>query len=236
MHRARWMARAIYSLKIYLFRKQFNLTKFELKALTRINKFILTVYLEAWFTAPDAISAPRHDLTLLKRLKSYEDSEIKQVTVDKFLRHQDYLEEENICLALFDKNVHNPMKLKMAERILNHMDGKEYQNKRSVHELQDCVSPRSINFFSILGINPDFLRDEKVDRWSEYESFKEAEEICATLNVVNDSAERAIALGQKFNSFATEKEDQKQAILTNVFRNRKNLKVLTKTEIIKNIQ
>ncbi|XP_029708295.2 uncharacterized protein LOC109401706 [Aedes albopictus] len=88
MHRARWMSRALYSLKMYLFREQFKLDKSEIRALRRINKFIVLVYLDAWFAAPAGPSAPRHDLQLLSKLKSYKDSEIRIVAQNKLLRHE----------------------------------------------------------------------------------------------------------------------------------------------------
>lgn len=42
-HRARWMAKIIYSLKIYLLRSQFHLTVGELSNLREINLFVITV-------------------------------------------------------------------------------------------------------------------------------------------------------------------------------------------------
>lgn len=38
------------------------------------------VCVKAWFTAPDAVSAPRNDLNLLKNLKRYEE---KQAAISK---------------------------------------------------------------------------------------------------------------------------------------------------------
>lgn len=49
-HCARWMAKLIYSLKIYLFRSQFKLTSKELRGLRQFSQFVVTVYLKAWFT------------------------------------------------------------------------------------------------------------------------------------------------------------------------------------------
>lgn len=42
-HRARWMAKIIYCIKIYLFRSQFRLTASELKGLREINSFFIQV-------------------------------------------------------------------------------------------------------------------------------------------------------------------------------------------------
>lgn len=111
------MSRALYSLKMYLFREQFKLDKSEIRALRRINKFIVLVYLDAWFAAPAGPSAPRHDLQLLSKLKSYKDSEIRIVAQNKLLRHLDYLSEVNVCLALFDDKVTASTKKEMIRKM-----------------------------------------------------------------------------------------------------------------------
>lgn len=45
LHRARWMAKCIYSLKILLFREQFRLTKHEEKSLLEIFIFTVLIYI-----------------------------------------------------------------------------------------------------------------------------------------------------------------------------------------------
>ena len=57
LHRARWMAKQIYAIKIYLFHEQFSLTARELKGLLDFILFIVQVYLKAWFQAPLGIQA-----------------------------------------------------------------------------------------------------------------------------------------------------------------------------------
>ena len=44
LHRARWMAKAVYSLKVWIFRSQFKLTKTEEKGLGDICLFTVKVY------------------------------------------------------------------------------------------------------------------------------------------------------------------------------------------------
>lgn len=48
-HHARWMAKAIYVLKMFLFREQFKLQSKEAKAICEISTFIVMIYVEAWF-------------------------------------------------------------------------------------------------------------------------------------------------------------------------------------------
>lgn len=60
--RARWMSRAIYCLKMFLFRNEFHLTPTETKSVTELCIFIVLIYVKAWFTAPLAAASPDHDL------------------------------------------------------------------------------------------------------------------------------------------------------------------------------
>lgn len=71
IHHGRWMAKAIYSLKIYLFREQFRLTVKEETALRNICIFIIRLYIKSRFYVPSAIKAPFQDLTFIKNLLNY---------------------------------------------------------------------------------------------------------------------------------------------------------------------
>jgi len=51
-HNARWMTKAIYSLKIYLFRNPYHLTQHEEIAIKSICIFIVRFYIQVWFDAP----------------------------------------------------------------------------------------------------------------------------------------------------------------------------------------
>ncbi|CAH0560567.1 unnamed protein product [Brassicogethes aeneus] len=70
MHHARWMAKAIYALKIFLFRNEFPLTKLETKSAQRLCVFVASVYMFGWFNASLVIEAPRNDLRFLKNWKN----------------------------------------------------------------------------------------------------------------------------------------------------------------------
>ena len=48
IHKARWMAKLIYSLKIFTFRLQFKLTARELSALGEFCVFVVKLHLKAW--------------------------------------------------------------------------------------------------------------------------------------------------------------------------------------------
>ena len=89
IHRARWMAKLLYAIKIFLFRDQreaFNLTKKE----AQLQRFVQSgalLHTTAWTTAPRAADAPVGDLKLWMDLIRYLsfDHEIS-VAAQKVLR------------------------------------------------------------------------------------------------------------------------------------------------------
>lgn len=86
---ARWMAKAIYSLKIILFRTEFNLTKIEEKSRFQITCFIVKCYVKYWIVAPEVISAPLMDIKFLRELDKYKqvDKNIAEAAIAKFVNH-----------------------------------------------------------------------------------------------------------------------------------------------------
>jgi len=71
MLHASWMSKVIYSLKVWMFGSQFRLATLEEKGLLQMCLLAVILYLKAWFMAPLAVSAPRHDLSLLQDLYKY---------------------------------------------------------------------------------------------------------------------------------------------------------------------
>lgn len=96
-------AKAIYCLKIFIFRNEFNLTRQELQGLRDICIFIVKIYIKAWYNAPLACKAPFQDLMFLKDLHFYNkiNEKISQATTKKFCSHLWYLTEETVALAFF---------------------------------------------------------------------------------------------------------------------------------------
>lgn len=52
LHNDRWMAKAIYTLKMYLFKFKFKLSKSDACSLRNICLFIVKMYVKAWFMCP----------------------------------------------------------------------------------------------------------------------------------------------------------------------------------------
>jgi len=62
-HQTRWMAKAIYCLKLYLFQDQFTMTTKDRKGVTEMALFVSLVYTRFWHKAPRGISAPLNDVS-----------------------------------------------------------------------------------------------------------------------------------------------------------------------------
>jgi len=62
IHHARWMSKAIYCLKVFIFRQEFKLSKREYDSVGDISIFIIRCYIRVWFNAPNACFAQRQDL------------------------------------------------------------------------------------------------------------------------------------------------------------------------------
>ena len=93
LHRAKWMAKSIYSLKIWMLERQFKLSKREQNGIADICLFTVKLYVTAWYQAPYALFAARLDLQLLKNIMEYKalNTAVADVALKKFLSHLWYL-------------------------------------------------------------------------------------------------------------------------------------------------
>jgi hypothetical protein len=119
IHHARWMAKAIYCLKIFLFRNKFKLSKREMSNLRSICIFLVRIYVKAWFQAPFPIEAPFNDFLFLKSILEYKtiNEKISRAAVKKFVRHLWYLSPEVISFSVFDSRIPVDVKRKMCAKI-----------------------------------------------------------------------------------------------------------------------
>ena len=122
MHHARWMSKMLYSIKVWMFRCQFYLTKHQEQGLRSIAVFAVRLYTRAWKKAPLAAAAPRNDLALLKALNGCGTSKtanaaLGAAVLEKLMNHLWYLSEELVSLAFFDVSVPSETKRRMAEAL-----------------------------------------------------------------------------------------------------------------------
>ena len=223
LHRARWMAKAIYSLKIWMLRSQFKMTKREEKGIADVCLFTVILYIKAWFRAPSAPSAPRVDLDLIKEIDKYKEQNqaVSQIAMKKILGHLWYLSEELIALAFFDDEVTDDTKRLMVNAL--RVPGTEHPLKRivvdptlvSIKNLQDFVTESSRRFFTITGLPSTFI-DKDVALWSADADYQSVKNTVSHMRVVNDIAERGVALMDEYNKLHTNDEEQKQFLLLTV--------------------
>ncbi|CAL9702276.1 unnamed protein product [Knipowitschia caucasica] len=221
------MAKAIYALKIWMFRDQFRLTIREEKGIRDICLFTVRLYITAWYRSPEATSAPRLDLQLLKDLDAYKTQhpEISKIAVKKLQGHLWYLSEELVALAFFDDEVRPETKVKMVQSLNNVSD--QIPMKRATvdcsviqeKKLEDFVTFNTRRFFSITGLPSHFLQNS-VSEWEHDDEFKTIKSTVRSMKVVNDIAERGVALMDEYNRLHTNKEEQKQFLLLVVHKYR----------------
>lgn len=219
---ARWMSKAIYSLKIFLFRDQFSLTKTESNGLRDICIFLVKLYIKVWFTSTNAIDAPLQDLTFVQDAIKYLEinPDIAAATLKKISNHLWYISEETVALAFFDPNVSLEEKRKMVENlnlkepIVKLKNGRHYSNLEEFKKYSLCnfVSEKTKNFFSRFSLSLEFLELDP-STWETSFAFDEGWTFCKDLLVVNDTAERGVKFIQDFNRILTNDEEEKQLLL-----------------------
>lgn len=141
MHQARWMARAIYSLKISLLSYQFRISNKDKAALLDVCLFIVTSYVKPWLQCILAVKAPYQDLCFLKAMKNYEtiDKSISKAALLKFCQHLWYLTDEVSILALFDDDVDLETKVKMIANLTR--ENPTTHNKRYIASKEELCGP-----------------------------------------------------------------------------------------------
>lgn len=238
-HRARWMAKLIYSLKIYLFRSQFHLAPRELAGLRDFNIFVVQIYLKAWYRCQCPVLAPLNDLELLKQFAAYETNQnVAKAAMKSFTNHLWYLSETLIGFAFFDSRVSDEVRVTMV-KAMDRSSSDDPQRRIKIDEkhisgmqLYDFVTHNTKKLFEALQIPMDFLLLHP-STWEEDEGFLAGKRKLQQLKVVNDAAERGVALIQSFNAVLTNQEDQKQYLLQLVEKHRKDYPDSNKATIVR---
>jgi hypothetical protein len=230
-HMARWMAKVIYSFKIYLFRDQFKLTPKEAKNLTEFCLFASHIYVAAWISCPVTRDAPVNDLLLFRQISQY--AVINKVVSDaargKLERHLWYIGPELISLALFSNKVSSDQKRSIVSAMCQ--AGEDW-SVRGI-KLEDCtdletkelsqfVTASTTSALRSLSVDMSFLNADP-DAWNDCPAFLQAKSVVDAIKVVNDAAERSVALMSSFNKSITRNEVEMQRLLQAVEDNRKRI-------------
>jgi len=242
-HHARWMSKLIYVLKIFLFQNQFKLTKRESVGCLDFGLFVSLIYAKAWITCSNSCDAPFNDLSLIQSLAKYNTiSKVISTTALKAIsRHLWYLGEEMVPLSLFSDVVPVETKRLMVARLQETLGQQELDCRSirctvtqdlSIKTLDSFIGPCSGFFFDALQLDTSFF-EEDVENWPLIESYQNAKKTVQAMKVVNDCAERAIALATTFNSSLTKHDEQKQFLFQTVESHRKRFPNPTKQTILR---
>lgn len=242
-HRARWMAKMIYSLKMWMFKRQFKMTTREVKGLRDLNIFVALVYTKAWFRATNAVTAPSNDLDLIKALLKYQqvNATVSSAAMKKLFNHFWYLSDEAVALSFFASDVSSKSKRDMVAALSK--PGSSNTSKRAKlqkqdiegSQLADFVNGSTLHFFERFNIDKSFLQKDP-DEWQHDADYSRAKEFLTHLTVVNDLAERGVALMEQYNSILTKDEEQKQFLLQVIEEHRRRFPDSTKRTLMAGLQ
>ena len=253
IHHARWMSKAIYTLKIALFRKQLKgVYGDQLKDIFSLAIFISVFYTKSWLTCTNAAEAAFNDLELLKTLINTEEaitknpkswpSEflplIKEARI-KLVKHLWYLSERLVTFAFFSDYVTHTDKKNMRDALL------EFSPSTNTHQLmpdsryfgvkslKDFIGSDSWTMFKLLGIDSSFLFSP-VSEWDKSDAYLHGKKVLSNLPVVNGASERALGLATERNTKKAPKyKERKQAGIKIVHHMRKTLnKLATSSETV----
>lgn len=245
LHKARWMAKLIYSIKICLFELQIQqLPRNTITTLHQVPKvrafvnFATLVYSSWWMTSNSAVDTPWNDLQLYKSLLRYKvvNPDVSQSALHAFKLHLWYLTAEMIPLALWSSKVPDDERRALADSLLavkpetallapQNRFGTGFGKPKFpatvtlTTTLADFASIDSWYTFTLLQLNAEFMT-EKVANWPNSDAYHTSLCNLQSLNVVNDCAERGVKLSSDFLSSAR-KEEHYHNVLQVVEKDRK---------------
>lgn len=245
LHKARWMAKVIYALKIELLKVQIRFlppgtitTRQQVPKVREFVQFVSLLYYKWWSNCSSVVDAPWNDLQFYKNLILYEsiNPAVALSALAAFKRHLWYITPEMVPLALFSDLVPCGERQKLANRLvaLKPVDAASFplnrfglgfgkpkfpQDITSRTDLADIATADSWFIFTLLHLNPDFLCED-LNTWEKSASYIDSKKKAQSLNVVNDGAERAVKLSSEYTNAALS-EQHYQNVLQVVESDRK---------------
>lgn len=181
-----------------------------------------------------ASDAPVNDLMLFRRMKEYANINkvVSQAALRKLQNHTWYLGSEMAPLSLFSSKVSDEEKKSIVEAMI--LSGDDWRvrgikcpvaecselEKKQLHELMTSSSRAALRS---LGLDVEILTGHEPSSWDEIASFRKTKAVIASIKVINDAAERSIALMSSFNQSITKTESQMQKLIQVVEDNRKRI-------------
>ena len=262
---ARFMAKAIYYLKIQILRQQltYKVSPVQQKEVSRMAEFV-SIFYSVWFmrTALPA-AAPHQDIKAFWQMKMYKKyieqnhPEAEKVidgvdgVLESMRRHTWYLDETLVPLALLDQDISAEDREAMAKRLYSLPVPETFKHSEEVDLFSEldftCDNPPSL--LPLIGKNSWFIftllnitkSEDKVwltcpsAVWPFVEQFKTFSRFVDGIQVVNDCSERAVKLVSEFINVCHD-EDDRQELLLAVQQRRDQLKVGKATASKTNMQ
>lgn len=229
VHKARFMAWSICSVKAFAFSSQMDFSEETKENLRRFTLFQVTIYIPHFLMSSIGSDAAVNDLTLHKKLQKFVpvDKVIGEEALKTLERRLWYLSDLTIPMALFSKKVDPDIKSRMAAKLLSlkMMKKKKAGSQKLVKpkfpkigpntELYDLVTEESLEFFSIIKVADNWL-EQPVDSWEDSEDYITAKTFVHTVKTTNDLAERAIKTATDYAQILTKDEDTRRRIIQGV--------------------
>ena len=179
----------------------------ELRNLWRFGRFAVLHYIPAFLSSSSGRDAAFNDLQLYKALLKYleVDRELAESALATLNRHLWYLAPQTVLFALFSDKVSEDQKSRMACRLLT-LDRKEspilgvpkFPVLSADTELCDLITEESWDFFDVVNSDPLPWLTKRVSEWESHADYNKVKAFVSTVKVVNDSAERAVALATDY--------------------------------------
>lgn len=170
-------------------------------------------------------------------LSTYQNKDVAKAATTAFSRHLWYLSELLVGFAFFDDHVSVDEKRLMVKALTENSGSAEPLKRIPpflepvTKGLHSFVTTSTMRFFHILELSDDFLQYDP-RQWGLIPTYQRSRVAAQSGKVVNDMAERGVALVQEFNSSLTRNEEQRQFLLQVVEEHRKQFSEPTKTAAV----
>lgn len=225
VHHARFMAQAIYYLKLKILSQLTNIlsTAATKKEVDAMSEFIALYYAKWFLTSSLTACSPRLDLEAIWDMKRYKTfrPDIAQKCLTSMANHPWYLHPTLIPFSLLDAGVPDDEKRDIADKIFdidpNTDVGTKYENiqisdiieiEGDRPSLSNFVKSSSRLIFNILNFDKEKMEWLLLptNLWNLMTPFKYFNAFVTSLPVVNDAAERNVKLVQDFIAGSQDEE------------------------------
>ena len=200
---SRFMKQIIYFFYIYLFRKDPAIIKssFNIETLEIICIFVLKCYIRPWMQCSKAAYAPFDDLKFYKDVLKFSslNKQISDIVIDSMDKHLYYL-EDLVFLVFCDDRLDNEIKKNMVLSLVKDYEDVLLNDQTTLDQL--FSNETNDKLYDLLGSEVLRFINENVENWEENERFKIFLNIVNSLNVTNDTSEKAVGIAKDFKDMS----------------------------------